>query len=247
MDYLQKIIGDIEIHSVEGIKECFENGVNPNDYYNNQPLINELISEYARTSRFKDCIKTFVDYGLSFGDQLLLSVLTDDAAELENLLINNPVAIENKYSLRCAYTPLYEVSMLHICAEFNHLSCAEVLIKHGADINDKAGIDEFGFGGQTPIFHTVNQNSNHSSDMLSFLISKSADIKITIPGIIWGKGYDWETLIPAVNPVSYTMMGLLPQMHRNEMVISRLVSILLKAAYNIDFTSTNIPCAYLKK
>ena len=32
MDYLQKIIGDIEEHSVEGIIECFENGVNPNDH-----------------------------------------------------------------------------------------------------------------------------------------------------------------------------------------------------------------------
>ncbi len=36
MDYVQKIVGDIELHSVEGIKECFSNGVNPNDYYKNE-------------------------------------------------------------------------------------------------------------------------------------------------------------------------------------------------------------------
>jgi hypothetical protein len=26
MDYLEKIIGDIETHDVNGIKKCFENG-----------------------------------------------------------------------------------------------------------------------------------------------------------------------------------------------------------------------------
>ncbi len=28
---MEKIIRDFELHSVEGIKECFENGVHPND------------------------------------------------------------------------------------------------------------------------------------------------------------------------------------------------------------------------
>jgi hypothetical protein len=38
MDYLQKLIVDIEIQSVEGIRECFENGISPNDLHNNKPL-----------------------------------------------------------------------------------------------------------------------------------------------------------------------------------------------------------------
>jgi ankyrin repeat protein len=142
---------------------------------------------------------------------------------------------------------LHDASLLHICAEFNHLACAEVLVNHGADINAKAGLDENGFGGQTPVFHTVNQNCNNSSDMLHYLLSKSADLEITVKGLIWGKGYEWETLIPAVNPISYAMMGLLPQMHRNEMVISKIVTTLFKAAYGIDYSPENIPCAYLRE
>ncbi len=51
MDYLKKLIGEIEIHSVEGIIECFENGVNPNDYFNGEPLIYELTSEYLRSDK----------------------------------------------------------------------------------------------------------------------------------------------------------------------------------------------------
>lgn len=245
MTYLEKIIGDIEEHSVEGIKECFANGVSPNDYYNNEPLINELTSEYARTPQFKECVKAFVDHGLIFDDKALLAVLLDDPATLDKQL--NKDIINKKYTLRCAYTPLEGVTLLHICAEFNHLSCAEILVKHGGDINAKAATDAHGFGGQTPIFHTVNQNSNNSADMLNYLLSQSADLTITVKGLIWGKGYPWETLIPAINPISYAMMGLLPQMHRKEKTISNVVSLLLKSAYGIDYTPQNVPNKYLSK
>lgn len=246
MDYLNKLIGDIECHSVEGIEECFLNGVNPNDYFNNEPLIYELTSEYGRTPRFKDCVRAFINAGLEFDNKALLAVLSDDANMLDTQLQIQPDAVKSTYTLRCAYTPLYEATLMHICAEFNHLACARVLVNYGADINAKAGTDEYGFGGQTPIFHTVNQNADNSSDMMQYLLSESAELQITIPGLIWGKGYQWETLIPAVNPISYAMMGLLPQMHRKETRISEIVSQLLKAAYGIDYTSSNIPNAYLK-
>jgi hypothetical protein len=246
MDYLNKIVGEIETHSVDGIKECFSNGVNPNDFFRNEPLIYELTSEYLRSSRFKDCVQAFVDYGLIFDDKILLSVLLDDDQSLENQIKDTPAIIDKRYTLRCAFTPLYEATLLHICAEFNHVACAEVLVKNGADINAKAGFDENGFGGQTPIFHTVNQILNHSIDMFNFLLEKSADLKHSVAGLIWGKGYEWETLIPSVNPISYAMMGLIPQMHRNEIDISKIVSLLLKAAYRINYMSPNIPNKYLK-
>ena len=246
MDYLQKIIGDIECHSVEGISECFRNGINPNSVYNNEPLIYELTSEYARTPNFKECVKEFVNAGLQFDDKNLLAALLDDAKTLEILLTAQPNVVRQRYSLRCAYTPLHQVTLLHICAEFNHLACAQVLVQHGVDINVKAGYDEHGFGGQTPIFHTVNQNSDNSREMMEYLLSLNADLTIVVPGIIWGKSYPWETLIPSVNPISYGMMGLLPQMHRNEKRINEIVSELLKKAYNINYVSTNVPNAYLK-
>jgi hypothetical protein len=246
MDFLQKIIYEIELHSVDGIKECFQNGLSPNEKFQNEPLIYELIGEYTRSPRFKDCVKTFVDFGLTFNDRALLAVLGNDVVSLESELKSRAEIVNKQYTLRCAYTPFYRVSLLHICAEFNHTACAELLVRHGADVNSKAGIDEFGFGGQTPIFHTVNQNSNQSLDMLDFLLSKSADLHYTIAGLIWGQGYGWETLIPAVNPISYAMMGMLPQMHRREETISQIVLRLLKIAYGISYVPTNVPNAYLK-
>lgn len=245
MDYLQKLVTDLELQSVDGIKECFENGVSPNDYFRNRPLIYELITEYPRGPKFKECVKVFADYGLDFDDKVLLAVLMDDATSLDTLLTKNPEAIRNTYTFACAFTPLYEVSLLHICAEYNHLACAETLVKHGADINSKAGVDEQDFGGQTPIFHTVNQNANKCIDVMKFLVSQSADLTLTLKGLVWGKGYEWETFIPAVNPISYAMMGLLPQFQRTENQIYEVVSILLKAAYNIDYKPLNVPNKYL--
>ena len=98
----------------------------------------------------------------------------------------------------------------------------------------------------TPIFHTVNQIMNHSIEMLNLLLEKSSDLKYTVAGLIWGKGYEWQTLIPSVNPISYAMMGLLPQMHRDEIEISKIVSLMLKVDYGINYTPSNVPNSYLK-
>src|SRR5687768_11742920 len=111
MDYLSELVTQIELHSVEGIKECFSNGINPNDLYNGELLIYELTSEYTRTPRFKDCVKAFVEHGLVFDDNVLLSVLLDDAEMLEAFTSKNPETIHKKYTLRCAYTPLYEATL----------------------------------------------------------------------------------------------------------------------------------------
>jgi Ankyrin repeats (3 copies) len=245
MDYLKKIITAFELHSSEDIRDCFENGISPNQVINGKPIIYDLINMYTRGPSFKKCIKTFVDYGLEFDDKVLLSVLSDNSAQLDIQLSSNKDALLKKYSFDCAFTPLYEVSLLHICAEYNHLACAEILIKHGADINSKAGFDDNGFGGHTPIFHTVNQDSKKCIDVLNFLISKKADLTPTVKGLIWGKGYEWETFIPAVNPISYAMMGLLRQFQRTEKQIYEVVSLLLNANYGIEYHPPNVPNKYL--
>jgi len=246
MDAMKEIIGQIEHHSVDRIKSCFARGVDPNSIFRGEPLLHELTSEYTRSPNFKECVKAFVDHGLNYDDKVLLSVLLDDAATLGQHLTSDGSLAHKKYSLRCAYTPLHEASLLHICAEFNQVDCAKLLLKHGLDVNVIAGVDEFGFGGQTPIFHTVNQNGHQSKDMMYLLLEHGASLDITVKGLVWGKGYEWETFIPAVNPLSYAMMGLLPQMHRNEKIIADVVSVLMKHAYGIDYTPENVPNAYLK-
>jgi Ankyrin repeat len=245
MDNVADILIAFELHSVEGIRACFANGVDPNMDYEGKPLVYALINMYARGPLFKSCIRAFVDHGLIFPDKVLLTVLLDDAAALETELSANKDALQRRYTFDCTFTPLYEATLLHISAEYNHKAAAAVLVQHGADINAVAGIDEKGFGGQTPIFHTVNQHDNRCLDMLQFLLANKADLQLTVKGLIWGKGYPWETFIPAVNPLSYAMMGLLRQFQRTEEQIYAIVSLLMKAAYGIDYVPGNIPNKYL--
>jgi hypothetical protein len=245
MDDLKKIMNAFERHDAAGIKAEFENGIDPDQMHDGKPLVHHLIDMYTRGPSFKTCIKTFVDHGLHFEDKALLAVLLNDTAALDALLSADKRLLNRTYSFQCAFTPLYGASLLHLCAEYNHLACAKTLIKHGADVNAKAGLDANGFGGQTPIFHTVNQDANKCMEVMSYLVDQKADLSLTVKGLIWGKGYDWETFIPSVNPISYTMMGLLRQFQRSEAQIYEVVLLLLHSRYGLEYRPGNIPNKYL--
>jgi hypothetical protein len=57
MDALQKISNAFEIHSVEGIRDCIENGINPNETIKDNPLIYDLINMYFRSPALKTAFK----------------------------------------------------------------------------------------------------------------------------------------------------------------------------------------------
>lgn len=246
MDYMARVIEDIETHDVEAIQECFRNGVSPNAIFRGEALLHELVSEYGRGPSFKLCVRAFVDHGLKYNNRPLLAVLLDDAHSLRKLIQAEPTIVSQRFTVRCAYTPLTGASLLHFCAEFNHVDCAIVLIENGADINQTADLDELGFGGQSPVFHTVNQNQNRSQEMMDLLLHLGADLSLTVKGIVWGKGYPWETVIPYVNTISYSMMGLLPQMHREEVTIARTVQRLIELRFGVLYELKNVPNEYLK-
>lgn len=245
MDYLKKIIYAIEALSLEDIKDCFDHGISANLSYNGKPLIDEVISNYARGPQFKKVIHLFINYGLIFNDKILLAVLADDHLLLDQLLKEKPNASFKKYSFKSAFAPIHEASLLHLCAEYNHVACAKILINHGVSVNVKAGEDENGFGGQTAVFHAVNQHKDNGLDVLPYLIAQGADLHVTLKGIVWGRDYPWETFIPSVNPISYGMMGLLPQFQRKEKDIYETIALLMQAAYQIDYHPKNIPNHYL--
>ena len=247
MPDISQLFEAIEYHSPEKIQAYFAAGGSPNDTHNGIPVFTAMVEMYTRSPRFNNCVNVFIEHGLAFDEPALLAVFTDDAERLRELIRQDHGLVFKTYSLfRNTYSPLTGGSLLHFCAEYNSVDCATVLVAHGADVNATAGIDEYGFGGHTPIFHTVNQNSNNSARMLHFLLEHGADLLVTVKGLVWGKGYEWETFFPAVNPISYAMMGLLPQVHRKELIIAETVSLLIKKAYGIDYTPANIPNAYLQ-
>ncbi|WP_121810738.1 ankyrin repeat domain-containing protein [Mucilaginibacter kameinonensis] len=237
-----------ETHAVDEIKAYFNKGGSPNEVHDGMPVFTMMVEMYARGPRFKDCVRAFIDAGLEYEDKALLAVLAHDEEMLKQILNTGASTVDKAYSLyNNTYTPLTGGTLMHFCAEYNSLACARILLDHGADINAKAAYDEYGFGGHTPIFHTVNQNGNSSVDMLHFLLQNGADLLYTVKGLIWGRGYEWETFVPSVNPISYAMMGSLPQFHRKEQTTMETVSLLIKNAYGINYVPNNVPNAYLKR
>ena len=116
----------------------------------------------------------------------------------------------------CAFTPLVGASLLHVAAEYGHLKVACKLLELGADVDARADQDSAGFGGQTPLFHTVNSNENRSEPVMRLLLEAGARADIMLAGITWGKDMEWETECFDVTPVSYAQLGLLRQFQRSE-------------------------------
>jgi hypothetical protein len=63
--------------------------------------------------------------------------------------------------------------------------------------------------------------------------------------ITWGKGFEWETTLFDVTPVSYAQFGPLPQVHRNEQEIYANIRRLLEAAGRPVPPLENVPNRYL--
>ena len=239
------ILVAFELHAPEDIRRCLDNGVDARTDYEGRPLLNQLIEMYSRGPRFRTCMQVMAEYGAVVEDPALQAVLTDDGAALEPILKGAPEITARRYSLPCTFTPLHEVTLLHIAAEYGHRDCAGLLVQYGADVNASAGTDEHGFGGHTPVFHAVNQHQNFNLDILEFMLAQDVSLDLTVPGLIWGKGFEWETFVPSVNPISYAMMGLLRQFQRTENDVYEVVGRLMMARYGIAYRPVNLPNKYL--
>jgi len=112
-------------------------------------------------------------------------------------------------------------------------------------VDARAATDDYGFNGHTALFHTVSSNANRSEPVMRLLVDAGASTEILLPGITWGKGFEWETLCFDVTPISYAQLGLLRQMQRTEEHTYANVATLLAAAKRRAPPFANIPNRYL--
>jgi ankyrin repeat protein len=178
--------------------------------------------------------------------RLLGLVLLNDAAGITAAVRADPAALAERATLASAFTPLAGASLLHVAAEYGNLDAARALVEAGADVDARADIDGDGLNGHTPLFHTVNSAHNRSEPVMRLLLAAGARADVRVAGITWGAGYEWETTVFDVTPVSYAQMGLLPQMHRREGDIYANVRCLLEAAGRRVPALRNVPNRYLR-
>jgi len=234
-----------ETHSTEKIQEALTAGVEVNGLWGDKTPLTLLVEMYFRSPKFSDCVRCLIEAGARCSDIGLLAVLLDDAELLDAELRKDPFLILRQVDIRCAFTPLLGASLLHVAAEFGLVRAAAALINAGANVEAKAGVDDYGFNGQTPIFHTVCQNRNHCQPVMRLLLEHGAKADIRLAGITWGKGFEWETTIFDATPVSYAQAGLLPQFQREERDVYENIKLLAQASGRVLPEDLNVPNRYL--
>jgi hypothetical protein len=246
MSFEADLLGAFEVHSPDGVREALSAGASPTEPIKGKRPVDCLIEGYLRSSRFDECLQVLLDAGASVGDPLLQAVLMDDDEALRRLLQESNGDIQRKMSPLCAFTSCRGVSALHICAEFNSLRCASVLLDAGADVNARADVDGNGLGGQTPIFHAVNSIFNYCRPVMELLADRGADLDIRVKSLLWGESFDWETVIFDVTPISYTQCGLNQQFQRKEGDVYSNIAYLHETRYGSALTLRNVPNQYLR-
>jgi ankyrin repeat protein len=239
------LLGAFEEHLPDRIRELLAAGVSPTEPINGTRPIDSLIGMYLRSPRFSECLQIMLDAGASIEDPLLRAVLLDDAAAVRELVARSSESLTKKLNLLGAFTSCRGVSALHVCAEFNSVRCARVLLESGADVNAQADQDSEGLGGHTPIFHAVNNIFNYCRPTMEILADAGADLNVRVKALVWGESMTWETLVFDVTPISYAQCGLYRQFHRREEHVYDNIEYLYRKRYGTTPPLRNVPNRYL--
>ena len=234
-----------ELHSVERMQSVLDAGLDLRHAIRGKSTASWLTEMYSRGDGFSRCMRLLLDRGGVLDDPVVAPVLLNDVAALTDAIRATPSLLQHRTSMVSAFTPLRGATLLHVAAEFGHVDAARVLIEMGADVNATAAIDEFGLNGHTPIFHTVNSIHNIGAPILAMLLQAGAKPDVALRGITWGQGFEWETTLFDVTPVSYAQFGLLPQVHRRDRDIYDNIKLLLEASGRAVPPLDNVPNRYL--
>ncbi len=242
----QILLLGFETHSVKKIQAGLAAGAEVNGLIGGKTPLTWLVEMYLRSPEFSDCVRCLIEAGARCPDAGLLPVLLDDAEMLGAELHRNPSLIHHRVDIRCAFTPLRGAALLHVAAEFGLVRAAAALLAAGSDVEAKAAVDEDGFNGHTPLFHTVNQRGNHCQPVLRLLLKHGAKADVRLTGITWGKSFEWETTVFDATPTSYAQAGLLPQFGRDERDVYENIKLLAQASGRTLPKEMNVPNKYLR-
>jgi hypothetical protein len=246
MSVTDDLVNAFEFHDPGLIRAALTAGASSTTPINGKAPVLLLIEMYTRSPKFPDCLRVMLDAGATVGDPALEAILLDDPSRLRTLIAEDSETLHRRFSMACAYTSLKGVSALHVCAEYNSVKCLRALLESGVDVNVTADVDADGWGGHTPVFHTVNSNQNHCRQAMELLVDAGADLEVRLKGLVWGGGFEWETVLFDVTPISYAQCGLYAQFHRREADIYSNIDLLYRRRYGAALSIRNVPNRYLR-
>jgi hypothetical protein len=192
------VMGACETINDAGLALLFDLGAELSDEHGDRLApVALLLQTYSRDPEGKHrCLELVTTRGVELPDTPVMAVHRGRIDLLEAHLRRDPEMLRRTFSLDDIYppalgcgpdqtfglhgTPLAGTTLLHICVEFDEIETARWLIEHGADVNARAAIDADGFGGQTPLFHCVVNNSylcgrQRDGEFVKLLLDHGAD------------------------------------------------------------------------
>jgi hypothetical protein len=243
---MSALLHAFELHDPQLISDALAGGAALDEPIGDRPPVWRLVEMYTRSPRFAACLRTLFDAGATLDDPLLEVLLLDDADALGVLLRQSDEPLRRRFDLACAYTSLSGVSALHVCAEYNSVKCADLLVEAGLDVDTRAAFRRDRTGGHSALFHCVNSNSNHCRPVMERLVEAGASLDIRVDALVWGGGFSWETVVFDISPISYAQCGLFPQFHREPAAVYDNIDFLHRARHGQPAPVRNVPNAYLQ-
>ncbi|BET68811.1 hypothetical protein ASA1KI_37290 [Opitutales bacterium ASA1] len=158
-----------------------------------------VLSTYARCPEAKhSLLDRFAARGYLLPDTPIVALHRGDVNLLDTLLRRDPSLLARRFALReiypkdlgCAeegragmhWTPIEGTTLLHLAIDFREHAIFAWLLDHGANVNAQAAVDDAGFGGHTPLFHTVVNGPQRDPAMARALLARGArpDIRASL-------------------------------------------------------------------
>jgi hypothetical protein len=194
--YFPIIFAPCETVEPTPLRWLLEHGADPNcgDPQRKYPgtALDYVIGTYGRSEQLGACIDILLQAGgvTKYGIPPVLNLLRARLDLLAENLDANPSLLHRRFteldfgSTAARRLKLRGATLLHLAAEYGNVGAAKLLLDRGVDVNARAALDEFGVGGQTPIFHAVTQFGDWGLPVATLLIDHGADLTVRakLPG-----------------------------------------------------------------
>lgn len=186
------LMGCCECLNVEGVRFLLAANAPLTDERGNRlaPLA-MTIQTYARNPADKHALLSlFAENGYALPDTPITALHRGDVARLREHLRRDPGLLQRRFAYREIYppelgcendgrdgmhwTPIGGGTLLHLAIDFREREVFDGLLAEGADVNAAAGVDAEGFGGHTPLFHTVVNGRGDDDRFARALLARGA-------------------------------------------------------------------------
>jgi hypothetical protein len=187
------VMGACETLNLDGLRFLAEAGAPFTDHRGDRlaPLA-AVVGTYGRhPARKHAALALLAERGHDLPETPMVALHRGDIAALESHLRRDPRLFGRRFALPEIYppelgfpnagqpgmhwTPIGGTTLLHLAIDFREAKVFAWLLEQGADVNARADIDGDGFGGHTPLFHTVVNGQHRTGTMTRLLLERGAD------------------------------------------------------------------------